>query len=75
MSVRLKSQEGATIIYYDSDSAIATSKNLVFHLKTKHIKIKYHFIREAQDEVEVKLVEIKGEDQLARHFYKTPSKG
>jgi hypothetical protein len=30
----------------DNTSAISVSKNLVFHSKTKHIPIKYHFLRE-----------------------------
>jgi hypothetical protein len=33
-------------IHYDNTSAIGVSKNLVFHSKTKHIPIKYHFLRE-----------------------------
>jgi hypothetical protein len=33
-------------IHWDNTSAISVSKNLVFHSKTKHIPIKYHFLRE-----------------------------
>jgi hypothetical protein len=33
-------------IHCDNTSAISVSKNLVFHSKTKHIPIKYHFLRE-----------------------------
>lgn len=33
------------IIYCDNTSAINISKNLVMHSKTKHIAIKYHFLR------------------------------
>ena len=33
-------------IYSDSQSAIALAKNAVHHDRTKHIEIKYHFIRE-----------------------------
>nr|DAD47629.1 TPA_asm: hypothetical protein HUJ06_017566 [Nelumbo nucifera] len=40
-------QVGATEIYYDSKSAIAMAKNPIFHSITKHIGIKYYFIREA----------------------------
>ncbi|XP_022751434.1 fructose-1,6-bisphosphatase 1-like [Durio zibethinus] len=40
-------------------------KNPVFHGRTKHIKIKYHFIREVEAENEVKLVHCKSEDQIA----------
>ncbi|KAG7532846.1 Zinc finger CCHC-type superfamily [Arabidopsis thaliana x Arabidopsis arenosa] len=33
-------------IYSDSQSAIALAKNAVFHERTKHIEVKYHFIRD-----------------------------
>ncbi|GJZ58804.1 hypothetical protein Tco_0614620 [Tanacetum coccineum] len=34
------------LMYYDSNSAIAISCNSVQHSKTKHIDIRYHFIKE-----------------------------
>ena len=68
-------QGGATTIHCDSESAIAISKNPVFHRMTKHIKVKYHFIREAQDEREVELVKIKEEEQLVDNFTKALPKG
>jgi hypothetical protein len=33
-------------LHCDNTSAIIVSKNLVLHSKTKHIPIKYHFLRE-----------------------------
>jgi len=42
-------------ILYDNHSAISISKKLVMHSKTKHIPIKYHFIREQVLEQKVKL--------------------
>ena len=33
-------------IIFDNTNAISMSKNLIFHSKTKHILIKYHFLRE-----------------------------
>ena len=41
------------VIYCDNASAIDIPKNLVQHSKTKHIDIRYHFIR---DLVEIKVV-------------------
>ena len=38
--------ETATIIHEDNQSAISMTKNPQFHGKSKHIAIKYHFIRE-----------------------------
>ena len=55
----------------DNISAVSISKNLVFHGRTKHIKIKYHFIREVQQSNEVLLVHCSSENQLADIFTKT----
>ena len=41
------------IVYCDNSSAIDISKNPMQHSKTKHIEIRYHFIR---DLVESKIV-------------------
>ena len=62
MLVKDEAQEGATIIHHDSDLATTISKNLIFHLKTKHIKIKYYFVKEAQNTSQVKLVKADGKD-------------
>ena len=34
------------IMFCDNNNTINISKNLVMHSKTKHIAIKYHFVRE-----------------------------
>ena len=34
------------IVYYDSQSAIDLSKNSMYHARTKHIDVRYHWIRE-----------------------------
>ena len=36
----------STVTYEDNQSAICMAKNPQFHGRTKHIEIKYHFIRE-----------------------------
>ena len=54
----------------DNISAVSISKNPVFHGRTKHIKIKYHFIREVQQSNEVLLVHCSSENQLADIFTK-----
>ena len=46
----------AITTYEDNQSAISMAKNPQFHGRTKHISIKYHFIRE---QVEKKAVELK----------------
>ena len=37
-------------VFYDNTSAINLSKNPVQHSKSKHIKIRYHFIRDLVEE-------------------------
>jgi hypothetical protein len=39
----------------DNTSVISISKNLVMHSKTKHIPIKYHFLRHQVTQKEVKI--------------------
>ena len=41
-----------TIIFEDNQSAICLAKNKQTHSRTKHIDIKYHFIRELVEMVE-----------------------
>ena len=57
-------------IYRDNMSAISISKNPVFHSKTKHIPIKYHFVREQVNEQQVKLEYVNTKEQVADIFTK-----
>ena len=57
-------------IFCDNTTAINISKNLVQHSKTKHIKIRYHFVRELVEEGTVELLYVPTEDQLADIFTK-----
>lgn len=52
-------------LHCDSQSAIQLAHNPVFHAKTKHIDVKYHFIREVIDDKLVKLVKIPTDDNPA----------
>lgn len=51
-------KHGPVVIYVDNKSAIDLAKNPVFHGRSKHIDIRYHFIRECVErgEIEVKYV-------------------
>jgi hypothetical protein len=42
----LRQKPAAVTLYVDNNSTIALMKNAVFHGRSKHIEIKYHFIRE-----------------------------
>ena len=57
-------------IYCDNTSAISISKNPVLHSKTKHIPIKYHFLREQVNEQQVKLEYVNTKEQVADIFTK-----
>ena len=48
-------QLDATCIYCDNHSCLNLSKNPVFHEKSKHIKIKYHYTRDMVQRGAVKL--------------------
>ncbi|GKA12158.1 hypothetical protein Tco_0691704 [Tanacetum coccineum] len=57
-------------MYCDSKSAIAISCNPVQHSRTKHIDIRYHFIKEHVEKGTVKLYFVGQEYQLADLFTK-----
>jgi hypothetical protein len=59
-----------TTIFCDNSSAIALSKNHVFHKKSKHIDTLYHFIRELVKEGEIILLFCGSKEQLADMFTK-----
>ena len=65
-----KPQKEAIEIYCDNKSAIDMAKNLVFHNRTKHINLKYHFTRETEANKEIKLKHCRTEEQLADIFTK-----
>lgn len=58
------------IVYCDHQSTINLSKNLVHHSWTKHIGIKYHFIRNLVDTKIVYLEYVPTDHQLADLFTK-----
>ena len=58
------------VVYCDNSSAIDISKNLVQHSKTKHIEIRYHFIRHLIERKIVALEYIPTECQNAEIFTK-----
>ncbi|RVW35720.1 Retrovirus-related Pol polyprotein from transposon RE1 [Vitis vinifera] len=60
----------AVPLYCDNQSAIRLAENPVFHARTKHVEVHYHFIMEKVLEEEVELKQINSEDQVADLFTK-----
>ena len=55
----------ATCIYCDNQRCVNLSENPVFHDKSKHIKIKYHYIRDMVQRGVVKLQYVTTEEHIA----------
>ena len=49
-------------LHCDSESAIMQAKNRVFHAKTKHIDVKYHFIKDMLEDKLMVLVKVHTDD-------------
>jgi hypothetical protein len=59
-----------TVIYYDNLSSIQLAKNPVFHARTKHIEVHYHFVQELVLSGEVELQHVPTDRQVADIFTK-----
>jgi hypothetical protein len=53
-------EQEMNVLHSDSQSAIHLAKNSAFHSKTKHIDLRYHFIRSLIEDGVLKLVKIVG---------------
>ena len=45
-------------VFCDSQSAIHLAKNQVYHARTKHIYVRYHFVREIIEEGGVNIAKV-----------------
>ena len=57
-------------LWSDSQSAVHLAKNAAYHSRTRHIKKRYHFIRSALKDNELKLQKIDGSKNPADMFTK-----
>jgi hypothetical protein len=62
--------DAPVIIYCDNISIILLANNLVYHVRTKHIEVHYHFIREKVLVRENNFIHINTENQIADIFTK-----
>ena len=53
-----------TDILYDNQSCIKMTKNLVFHDKSKHIEVRYHFIRDMVQKGAIKIKYVPTKEQV-----------
>ena len=58
-------QTKGIVIFSDNSSAIALSKNFLFHKRTKHIDTKFHYIRELVNNGEIVLEHCRTQEQFA----------
>jgi len=58
-------------IFCDNTSAISISKNPMMHSKTKHIPIKYHFVREKVTKKNIKLEFVGAKEKIGNIFTKS----
>ncbi|CAI5701594.1 unnamed protein product [Peronospora effusa] len=57
-------KEEAVKIYEDNQGAIALAKNPEFHKRSKHIDVRYHFVREKVEDAHVVLEYCPTQDML-----------
>ena len=58
MLTELGFKQENNVLHSDSQSAIHLAKNSAFHSRTKHIGLRYHFIRSLLDDEVLNLVKI-----------------
>ena len=71
MEMGVNPGESGTLLLVDNQSSIKLAKNPVFHKRSKHIAIRFHFIREKVENGEFSLEFVRtlsmAADQLTKH--------
>ncbi|XP_062098605.1 secreted RxLR effector protein 161-like [Humulus lupulus] len=57
-------------LHCDNQSAIRLAENPVFHARTKHVEVHYHFLREKVLQEEIEMQQINTDDQVPDIFTK-----
>jgi len=58
------------VIYCDNISSILLANNPIYHVRTKHIEVHYHFIKEKILAKEIDLIHVSTKDQVVDIFTK-----
>ena len=67
----LKQQpSGLPVLYWDNQSALHISANLVFHERTKHLEIDFHLVHEKLQVCLMRLLPVPSDAQTADVFTK-----
>jgi hypothetical protein len=66
---------GPTVIYGDNQGAIQLIENPTSHTRTKHIEVKYHYVRVAQERLVIKMVKVHTDLNRADIMTKATSTG
>ena len=67
-------QDKPVIIYEDNQAAQKIAENPVLHDRTKHIDIRYHFVRELVEDLKISVVYIQTKEMVADLLTKAVSK-
>ncbi|KAL2328979.1 hypothetical protein Fmac_022406 [Flemingia macrophylla] len=59
------SQEGCTTLMCDNSSTIKLSKNLVMHGRSKHIDVRFHFLRNLSRDGSIEMIHCGTKEQIA----------
>ena len=62
------------MIYCDNMRSMTVAKNLVYHVRTKHIEIHYHYVQEKVIDGEIDLAYVKIDQQVVNIFTKALGK-
>lgn len=58
-------QEGPILILGDNDGSIAMAKNPQFHKRTKHVDIRWHFVRDLVQDGLINIIDCRDPEQTA----------
>ncbi|GKF20804.1 hypothetical protein Tco_0069442, partial [Tanacetum coccineum] len=59
-----------TKIHIDNESTISVIKNHVSHFRTKHIEIRFHFIRDCYEKRQIEVIKIHTDNNIANFLTK-----
>jgi hypothetical protein len=65
LTVLNQEQSSPTVVFYDNISEIKLSKNLVMHGRSKHIDVRFHFLRDLVRDGILELVHCSTQQQVA----------